>query len=312
MHRSIFAALATTLVLAGCGGSASPRRHPLPAAPASATRGTGTAPCNPAPGTGTMGACVSPGPPAALPPTAAGARLIPDVSEFQGCALRSEAIIRVYEAGTNREDSRAACHFRELKRLGAWSAAYFFARPPGFDHAPSCVAQAKTAVSIAARLGARGPVVDDAEVPLPPGFVRCVKTEIERLGWPEVEYTCPGCGDERVEPVWIASYPTRPPGTWVAHQFADNFNCRGVVGDCSVNEGILSIHRVKPSPKPKPLTKRQARAKLAQVNRLLGPYDHRRNPHGHNCQHPPYKHAYPSARFNGACAQWAREVRALR
>jgi hypothetical protein len=258
--------------------------------------------CVPPVGAGVTGACAPHHPSTgfSLPPRA---RLIPDVSEFQGCALHSEAIVRVYEAGTNRQDRNAACHFAELRRLHAWSAAYFFARPPGFAHAPSCTAQADTAVRIALSLGVTGPIVDDAEVPLPRGFVRCVKAEIERRGLPAVEYTCPGCGDERAGVVWIASYPTRPPGTWVAHQFSDSFPCRGVTGDCSIDEGITRITRAKP------LTPKQKSARRRQLAKLLGAFDARRNPSGHNCQNPPFRHAYPSARFNKACAVWAREVR---
>lgn len=86
------------------------------------------------------------------------------------------------------------------------------------------------------------------------------------------------------------------------------------VGEVDRDEdlGALAKSHVKPKPKPKPLTKKQAQARLAQVNRLLGAYDRRSNPHGHNCQHPPFKHAYPSAAYNGACEKWAIEAKALR
>jgi hypothetical protein len=202
----------------------------------------------------------------------------------------------VYEAGSNLEDTRAACHLAELRRLHAWSAAYFFARPPGFGNAPSCTAQADTAVRIARSLGVTGPVVDDAEVPLPSGFVSCVKKQIESDGYPAVEYTCPGCGEQHVGAVWIADYPIRPPGTWVAHQFSDDFDCRGIVTDCSVDEGITSILLAKAKP---------SRTLLGE---LLGSHT-ARNPHGHNCANPPYKHAYPNARYDHACLIWSQEVR---
>lgn len=202
-----------------------------------------TAACDPPLGKGTMGACSPAGPPAHLSPTAAGARLIPDVSEFQGCALHSEAIFRVYEAGTEREDSRAVCHAAEIHHLHVWGAAYAFLRA---GHG-GCVFQADRTVQIANSVGGVDLIVGDSEVGLRGGFPACFKREVERKGYPEVEYTCPGCGDEQTRPVWIASYPTRPAGTWVAHQFSSNFTCRGITGDCSINEGILAIHR-GPSP----------------------------------------------------------------
>lgn len=289
MRRTLITALAVAgAALAGCGGHSKA--------------------CTPAPGHGTMGVCAPKAekPVTALPPTAAGARLIPDVSEFQGCELHSEVIFRVYEAGTEREDANAGCHAREAKRLHVWFSVYSFLRP---GHG-GCAGQANRTVQIVRHLGGVvGAIVADAEVPLPPGFVRCFLAQVQRDGFEALEYTCPGCGDEQVGRIWIASYPTRPPGRWVAHQFSDNFPCRGIRGDCSVDEGILSI---RTQPKPKPLTPHQKTAKLHALEHLLGAFNRRTNPHGHNCQHPPFKHAYPSARFNHACASWAGEVAALR
>lgn len=59
-----------------------------------------------------------------------------------------------------------------------------------------------------------------------------------------------------------------------------------------------------PAPKPKPSPSQRLRA----LDALLGAYS-KRNPHGHNCQHPPYKHAYPSARYDHACEVWAQEAK---
>lgn len=185
-----------------------------------------------------MGTCAPPGPLTPLiPPTAAGARLIPDVSEFQGCVLHSEAIYRVYEAGTDRQDTNARCHAEEIHRKHVWSAAYAFLRS---NH--NCTYQADRTVAIVKSLGGADVIVGDAETGIREGKVRCFLHEVERQGYPAIEYTCPGCGDEQAGRIWIASYPTRPSGRWVAHQFSSSFNCRGVFGDCSINEGILSIH----------------------------------------------------------------------
>lgn len=169
--------------------------------------------------------------------------LIPDVSEFQACALHSEAIFRVYEAGTNLQDARAACHARELARLGKWAAVYSFLRA-----GRSCVYEANRTLEIVRSLPVRVQVIiGDAETGIREGKVRCFLREIERKGYPAREYTCPGCGDEQVGELWIAAYPFRPEGRWIAHQFSSSFNCRGVFGDCSVDEGILRIRRVDKS-----------------------------------------------------------------
>jgi len=66
-----------------------------------------------------------------------------------------------------------------------------------------------------------------------------------------------------------------------------------------------------PKPKPKPKPKPSPSRRRVELGRLLGAYS-KRNPHGHNCAHPPYKHAYPSAHYNRLCALWARGIRSLR
>jgi len=259
LHRRFLAALTALIAavaLAACGSSShttSSTPTSTPSVPLPAVTAPAKKPCDPALGKGTMGACLPPGPEVAPQRLGAGARLIPDVSEFQGCALHSEAIVRVYEAGTERQDTRAACHLAELRRLHVWSAAYAFLRP---GHG-GCAFQADRTAAIVRRLGGiTGPIVGDAEVGLGASFVRCFLSRVKQHHFAAVEYTCPGCGDAQVPPVWIASYPTRPPGHWVAHQFSDRFNCRGVFGDCSVNEGILSI-RTRP-----PETAKQHAAKV--------------------------------------------------
>lgn len=264
LHRralAVLAALIAAVTLAACGSSShstSSSTTPAPVEPPS----TALRHCDPALGKGVMGACLTPAPKASrAPTTAAGARLIPDVSEFQGCALHSEAIFRIYEAGTERQDARALCHAEEVHRLHVWAAVYAFLRP---GHG-GCVFQADRTLAILQRIGGVvGPVVADAEVTLSPGFVRCFLNRVKARGDNAVEYTCPGCGDEQVHPIWIASYPTRPAGTWVAHQFSDRFPCRGVVGDCSVNEGILSIRQESDSAR-----RAKARRELAAHKALL-------------------------------------------
>jgi hypothetical protein len=237
---------------------------------------------------GVMGGCVPhPALLRALPKLSG--TLIPDVSEYQGCALHSEAIIRVYEAGTRREDSKALCHAQELHRLHAWTAAYAFLRPG------DCSSEARTTVAIVRSLPVEvQAIVADAEVTLNAGCVSSFMATVRSSGYPAVEYTCPGCGVEHVEPIWVAAYPFRPAGRWVAHQFSSAFNCRGVSGDCSIDEGILSIHRIKPKPPaPKP-----SRAALLKLRAEL-----RRDLTRRRCRVAP-KHG--GGKYHALCARWLR------
>jgi hypothetical protein len=235
---------------------------------------------------GIMGGCVPhPAPSKGFRLTAPfGRTLIPDVSEYQACALYSEAIFRVYEAGTGREDSKAACHARELKRLHAWSAAYAFARPPGYGHAGSCTAQADVTVRIVRSLGGIvGPVILDDEVPLPRGFARCFNRRVRSNGYRTVTYTAPGTvsGGPIEAPVWGADYGAELPCIesvcrFVAHQFSSDYVCRGIRGDCSTDSGLLRI-RERKTPSSKHLlyhyyrVRKELRADLMRHNCRRGP-----------------------------------------
>lgn len=240
------------LTLAGCGNTTT----------RTAIKTTAVAsPCV----SGTMGCAVTPAKFGVGPSGLPGKTLIPDVSEYQPCALHSEAIFRVYEAGTGREDSAARCHAQELGRLHVWAGVYAFLRS-----STNCTAIADTTVRIVRSLPVKVRVViGDAETGIREGKVRCFLREVERLGYPAREYTCPGCGDEQVGPVWIAAYPFRPTGRWIAHQFSDNFNCRGVRGDCSIDEGILSIGKPSPRPKPRPVRRRELLARRQHLRVFL-------------------------------------------
>ena len=270
MRRWAIPILAVTTILAGCGGGA---RTTVVTAPAPSL--SLAARC----ASGVMGCATLPAKPGTAAPRATFGALIPDVSEYQACGLHSEAIYRVYEAGTGREDSTARCHAEELRRLHAWAGTYAFLRPG------SCTAQADRVAAIVRSLGGADVVVADAEVPLPRGFVRCWLARVHSHGDNVAEYTCPGCGDEQVGPVWIAAYPFRPAGRWIAHQFSDNFNCRGVVGDCSVNEGILSIRRSHPTSRKVLLARRDS------IRRYLA---------SHGCRHRAAHHEHIGPRCRAA------------
>jgi len=291
MKRSLGAAVLVASLICGCGGAAPPRPSQSQTQPQTTgtavqptrvePKGAGTSNCEPAVGTGTMGVC-TPQTPSSLkgitPPTA-GRTLIPDVSEYNGCALHSEAIVRVYEAGTGREDSKAGCHMSELMRLHAWAAAYSFLR------AGNCTGQAERTVQIVHGLEGHTHVVvqvivADAEVYLQPGCVSAFNSTTRRYGYRAVTYTAPGTwpGGAFNSPTWIAAYPYRPSCfsnacPYVAHQFADNFNCRGVVGDCSIDLGITSITRAKPL---SPAQRRALEARQRALRRVLLRYGCRR------------------------------------
>jgi hypothetical protein len=246
------AALALALAITGCG--ATHTRTVTVAKPPSTGAAAEAAPCVPPLGAGRLGVCVPKSTGQALSPTAATGRHVPDVSEYNPCRLYSEAIVRVYEAGTGLQDSTARCHFAELRRIGAWRAAYAFVRPPGYHHAGSCVAQAdRTAAIVKGLGGVTGPVVEDAEVPLPRGFVACFLGRLRAQGFATVTYTSTGTasGGPFKSPLWLASYGAHPgciEGIChrVAWQFGSTINCRGVYGDCSIDEGILAIRQTPP------------------------------------------------------------------
>jgi len=112
---------------------------------------------------------------------------------------------------------------------------------------------------------------------------------------------------------WDAFYNGRPhiDPSFDGTQYTDR--CLGRNLDCSlVSKAFLSIARPPlvakrpPAPKPKPSPSKRR----AELKALLGAYS-KRNPHGYNCQKPPYRHAYPSARYNRACLAWARELKTL-
>lgn len=184
----------------------------------------------------------------AAPPT--GARLFPDISEYQGCpSFSGPVVFKVYEGGYG-EDHSAKCNAARVHRLHVWAGAYAFLRPA------NCAGQARSTVAIVRSLGGvPGPVVADAEVPLPAGCVsRFVGTVRALLGGPVDVYSAPGTwpGGSLSAPLWVATYgPT--PGcvagvcAHVAWQFSDHARCGIGAGDCSIDNGILSQVRADPT-----------------------------------------------------------------
>lgn len=270
-RKKLLALLAgITIVAASCGGHHTTTTKKLPPPPHSCA--DGVAGCN-------LPKAEVPAKPTAV--AASLGKLIPDVSEYQGCTIPHGAFIfRLYEGNTEREDTTASCHARGGNHAHVWTAGYAFLRP---GHG-GCYTQAARAVAIANRLGGVQVLIADSEVPLPPGFVRCwLKTAAAH--YPAVEYTCPGCGDEQVGKIWIADYPIRPPGKWIAHQFSDAYQCAGVFGDCSKDEGITSLHWISRS------------AKLARLRAL------KRAIHKGRCDKRRHRHEHLGPR----CSRWFHE-----
>lgn len=282
MRRMILAACA--VAIAGCG--ASPSRSP-----------STSSPCNPAPGNGVMGICIPHRVGGSL--NAPRGALLPDVSEYQGCPRWQEGIpgvtFRVYEAGTGLQDRSAACNARRLRQIGAWDAAYAFLRPG------SCTGQADRTVAILRAVGGiSGPVVADAEVPLPAGFVACFDARVARdMGNDaQVDYSAPGTwpGGSPTRPVWVATYGPAPGCvggvcSHVAWQFSEDFNCHGLVGDCSLDTGITAIRQ------------HVLNRRLLAERELL-----RADLIRHRCRVAPY---HGRGRYHRVCARWLKRGRVI-
>lgn len=189
---------------------------------------------------------------------------IPDVSEFQPCVTgHTSTVIRLYEAGTDRQDTQAACNAHRLRAWHVWFAGYSFLRPG------SCTGQADRTVQIVRAIGGlSGPVVADAEVPLPAGFVRCFISRVhhDAPSSPTGTYTSCGTVSEVVLPLWVANYGVRWPCTpfglpFTAWQFTDGTFCgERFVTDCSLDFGIT---RLRPKPRPSPRSPAEKRRLVA-------------------------------------------------
>jgi hypothetical protein len=110
---------------------------------------------------------------------------------------------------------------------------------------------------------------------------------------------------------WVASYVGHPQllAGFDAEQWTSR--CLGRNLDCSlVLRSFLAGAQPPLKPPVRPPVKPPVPS-LRALDALLGAHS-ARDLHGHNCQHPPYRHAYPSAAWDHACAVWAREARALR
>lgn len=80
--------------------------------------------------------------------------------------------------------------------------------------------------------------------------------------------------------------------------------------DCSlVLRSFLAIAHPPLNPPAPPEPKPAPSQRLEALDELLGAYNRKTNPHGHDCEDPPFRHAYRSAAWDHACLVW-REQRA--
>lgn len=285
--------LLAALPLAACGSTSHPLRLTAPTERTELTE--------PPAGEGCMGPC-RPALNLGVAPTehATVHLTVPDVSEYQPCVSgHVPTVIRLYEAGLNRIDSEAACNAHRLRAWRVWFGGYAFLRPG------SCTYEAARTVQLARQVGGlSGPIIADAEVRLPAGFVRCFLDAVRRDAptSPAIEYT--GCysGLERIQPLWIPSYGAAPAcGPWIAWQASDGSYCgESYVTDCSVDNGISSVRvhtytpKPKPRPKPKPAPKCSRKCHLDRELAVL-----RRR---HHCNRP-------MRRWRHACKVWSEQLR---
>jgi hypothetical protein len=195
---------------------------------------------------------------------------IPDVSEYQPCVTgHVPTVIRLYEAGTGLQDTEAACNARRLRAWRVWFAGYSFLRPG------SCTGQADRTVAIARRIGGlNGPVIADAEVPLPRRFVRCFTRRVhhDAPSTPTATYTSCGTVSEVVLPLWVANYGVRWPCSpfgdpFIAWQYVAGSYCgERFVTDCSLDFGITRLH---PRPAPRPPAEKQRLIRYWQLERRV-------------------------------------------
>lgn len=338
MRRSILLSFAIVLVGCGAGAPARPHasvRHP-PSAPSAGTPPSTS--CIIPRGQGTMGDCnpqqLRPPRLGLLPASSFGGVQCVDISENNGTVsfayLRSHGISCVIAKAEEvcRTDSQFAHNVAEAHRHAMPLGIYDYFRP-GFSATSTarCLASlARYALAHGARLL---PAVFDVESftegPVC-GALHAAEDTLRALvrGLRQMIYgsvgTYPGCaanGTLSWPADWGVGVPAALPGYGRAYTIWQYFGPRfasttleGMDRDKGA-ANLLSL-TYPPKPKPKPLTPKQKKAKLAVLEHLLGAYEKRTNPHGHNCSRRLFRHAFPSARYDHACAVWAAEARALR
>lgn len=199
-----------------------------------------------------------------------------------------------------------ASQVREAHEAGMQVGVYIFAE------GDSSTAQADTLIAVAASERSRitlGAYVD-AEVGSAYPRACGIVSVLEHHFWIVGVYGSPGTYEGGACGVaWPAEWGFSLASPLPGFSFA-SMKLRQWCGTCQVSGvgevdrdedlGALALSHIKPKPTPN----------RHELDALLGAYS-KRNPHGHNCAKPPYRHAYSSARYDHACAVWAHEVKDL-
>lgn len=155
----------------------------------------------------------------------------------------------------------------------------------------------------------------DAEVPAAYPHACSIVADLSRHFYIVGVYGSPGTygGGRCVGVVWPAEWggslasplPGYPFSAIKLRQWCGTCRLAGNDGEIDRDEdlGLLALAHTPVKPKP--------RLSASALDALLGAYS-KRDPHGHNCQSPPFRHAYPSAAWDHACLVWARQVANLR
>jgi hypothetical protein len=208
-----------------------------------------------------MGSCIVKAP-ARLSATVRGGLVLPDVSEHQPSLLAPvPTIIRLYESGLNIEDSTARVDAAQLRADRVWFGGYAY-----LTDAESCTYEAQRTVAIVNAIGGlNGPIIADAETPIPAGFVQCflagVAGAAPRYAHAEATYsTCRTWPGGKVPtPFWTADYGVSAPCTpehvpYIAWQFISGeeggYCGEAFATDCSYDNGITKL---RPGPTPREL-----------------------------------------------------------
>jgi hypothetical protein len=190
---------------------------------------------------------------------ARGGPTLPDVSEFDSSLLAPvPTVIRLYESDLNIEDSNARVNAAQLRSDRVWFGGYAY-----LTGAQSCTYEAARTVAIVSAIGGvNGPIIADAETPLPVGFIQCFLASVARDAprYAKAEATYSSCnawpGGKVPVPFWTAAYqvsaPCTPEGVpYVAWQYVsaeEGGRCgEAFATDCSYDDGITHL---RPGPTP--------------------------------------------------------------
>jgi len=286
MKRFSLALLLSLLALAGCGGGSTPHHQLHPSVV------SGPSAHSPTFGLPPIGVA----PPRRLAPTA-----VPTLEMFDSVTLSTvpstARVVAGYTAGAWPTYPSLVRAFPRAHHVSIAVGARYAARCLDIEPGDATVSQATGWYRFARRRGVARP---------------CFYANLSTMPLVRANLANHGIGRSRVL-LWDAdwTYEAHLDAGYDATQWTNHSLGRNL-DESTVTLTFAGVEKPKPKPRPRPkATHAQARAELATLNRLLGAYG-RRDRRGHNCQRPPYRHAYPSAHYNHACSVWAARARADR